>query len=129
MEALHELVARPGRSRAADGVPVSSTPASRWASCRSHNQKIQAARNIANGARRDRPDDVPRQRRAIEDTVAALVELLVAVPALEPMIALRYRDNTTVDSLTGRHAVIAQSIAKLVIHDHCGCTWDRANPT
>src|SRR5271166_1533791 len=34
-------------------------------------------------------DDVARQRRAIEDTVATLVELLVAVPAPEPTIALR----------------------------------------
>ena len=38
----------------ADAVTFSSTPASRWASCGSHNQKIQAARRIANGARRDR---------------------------------------------------------------------------
>jgi len=30
-----------------------------------------------------------RQRRAVEDTVAALVELLVAAPASEPTIALR----------------------------------------
>ncbi len=29
-------------------------PASRWASCKSHNQNIQAARCVANGARRDR---------------------------------------------------------------------------
>ena len=38
----------------ADAVTFSSTPASRWASCRSHNQKIQAARRVTNGARRDR---------------------------------------------------------------------------
>jgi predicted nucleic acid-binding protein len=41
----------------ADAVTFSSTPASRWASCRSHNQKIQAARRVTNGARRDRTDE------------------------------------------------------------------------
>src|ERR1700693_4418987 len=40
--------------QAADAVAFSTTPASRWASCRSHNQNIQAARRAANGARRDR---------------------------------------------------------------------------
>ena len=40
--------------QAADAVTFSSTPASRWASCRSHDQKVQAARRVANGARRDR---------------------------------------------------------------------------
>jgi hypothetical protein len=40
--------------QAADADTFSSAPASRWASCRSHNQKIQAARRVANGARRDR---------------------------------------------------------------------------
>src|SRR6202162_1433288 len=40
--------------QAADAVAFSTTPASRWASCRSHNQNIQAARCDANGARRDR---------------------------------------------------------------------------
>jgi hypothetical protein len=40
--------------QAADADTFSSTPASRWASCRSHNQTIQAARRVANGARRDR---------------------------------------------------------------------------
>jgi len=38
----------------ADADTFSSAPASRWASCRSHNQEFQAARRVANGARRDR---------------------------------------------------------------------------
>ena len=38
----------------ADAVTFSSTPASRWASCRSDNQRIQAARRVTNGVRRDR---------------------------------------------------------------------------
>src|SRR5260370_34202683 len=42
--------------QAADAVAFCTTPASRWASCRSHNQNIQAARCDANGARRDRTD-------------------------------------------------------------------------
>jgi hypothetical protein len=37
----------------ADAVTFSGTPASRWASCRSHNPKIQAARRVANGATRN----------------------------------------------------------------------------
>ena len=37
----------------ADAVTFSSTPAARRASCRSHNQKIQAARHVANGVRRN----------------------------------------------------------------------------
>jgi hypothetical protein len=40
-------------------------PASRWASCKSHDQSIQAARCVANGARRDRtrcPHPSPRLR-------------------------------------------------------------------
>ena len=38
----------------ADAVTFCSTPVSRWASCRSHNQRIQAARRVTNGARHDR---------------------------------------------------------------------------
>jgi hypothetical protein len=43
-----------GRDKPADAVNFSSTPASRWASCRSHNQRTRAARRVTNGARRDR---------------------------------------------------------------------------
>ena len=42
----------------ADADTFFSAPASRWASCRSHNQKVQAARRVANGARRDRTPSV-----------------------------------------------------------------------
>ena len=44
---------------------------------------------VAQPAEHHERDDVARQRRAVEDTVAALVGLLVAVPASEPTIALR----------------------------------------
>ena len=44
---------------------------------------------VAQPAEHHERDDVARQRRAIEDTVGALVELPVAVPAPEPTIALR----------------------------------------
>ena len=44
----------------AAAVDFSITPALRWASCRSHDQKIQAARRVANGARRDRTRQAAR---------------------------------------------------------------------
>ena len=50
----------------ADAVAFSITPASRWASCRSHNQNIRAARCIAKGASRDRTElPVAEGRRSV----------------------------------------------------------------
>jgi hypothetical protein len=51
--------------------------------------EIPKCQQVAQPAEHHERDDVARQRRSIEDTVAALVELLAAVPAPEPKIALR----------------------------------------
>ena len=51
---LSEIMLLRGFTVSHDAVAFSTTPASRWASCRSHNQNIPAARCDANGARRDR---------------------------------------------------------------------------
>jgi hypothetical protein len=49
-----DLVTTNTFQQSADAVAFSITPASRWASCKSHNKNIQAARYVGNGARRDR---------------------------------------------------------------------------
>ena len=58
----------------ADADTFFSAPASRWASCRSHNQKVQAARRVANGARRDRTGipAIPADEVLIETLVLAI---------------------------------------------------------
>ncbi len=50
--------------------------------------EIPQCQPVAQPAEHHERDDIARQRRSIEDTVAALVELLAAVPAPEPTIAL-----------------------------------------
>ncbi len=50
--------------------------------------EIPECQSVAQSAEHDEGDDVARQRRSVEDAVAALVELPAAVPTPEPMIAL-----------------------------------------
>ena len=50
--------------------------------------EIPQCQSVAQPAEHHERDDVARQRRSIEGTVTALVELLVAVSAPEPTIAL-----------------------------------------
>src|SRR5271166_88189 len=50
--------------------------------------EVSQRQPVAQPAEHHEGDDVARQRRSIEDTVAALVELLAAVPTPESTIAL-----------------------------------------
>jgi hypothetical protein len=50
--------------------------------------EIPQCQRVAQLTEHHERDDVARQRRSIEDTVAALFELFAAVPALEPTLAL-----------------------------------------
>src|SRR5271169_5263641 len=50
--------------------------------------EVSQCQPVAQPAEHHEGDDVARQRRSIEDTVAALVELLAAVPTPESTIAL-----------------------------------------
>src|SRR5215470_15512173 len=50
--------------------------------------EIPQCQPVAQPAEHHERDDVARQRGTVEDTVTALVELLAAVPASEPTIAL-----------------------------------------
>ena len=64
-----------------------------WLTVNPRRSKISLRSAVSAGSAAGRKhherDDVARQRRPIEDTVTALVELLAAVPAPEPTTALR----------------------------------------
>jgi len=51
--------------------------------------EIPECQPVAQPAEYDEGDNITRQRCSIEDAVAALVELLVAIPASVPTVALR----------------------------------------
>jgi hypothetical protein len=75
----------------ADAVAFSIAPASRWASCRSHNQSIQAARCVAKGARRDRT--IPPLGPEI---AASVVDLTRIDPPGELFAALNVLEGTII---------------------------------
>ncbi len=77
------------RELTGDSAPLPDAFMADGEAAQQHNlAEIPRCRPVAQPTEHDERNDVARQRRSIEDTVAALVELFAAVPAPEPTIAL-----------------------------------------
>jgi hypothetical protein len=92
----------------ADAVTFSGTPASQWASCRSRNKKVRAARRVANGARRDRTVD--RAGRTVDFRLSARRDVAAAKAFFRKAVKSQQRlpQTITLDGYAASHRAVRE---------------------